>query len=198
MLETTSKSRVTLDRPTIVAAALALLDEVGIEGLSTRRLAAELGVKGPSLYWHFKNKNELLAHMAGALFLDALPEPDFTSANFDLVDWLRKGARGLRRTALSRRDGAVIMARITPTVDDDRRAFSEMTRCLHERSGLPSKDCSLTLLSLGRFAISWSLYENAAGDRVQPADWEAGFEFGLETFLKGLQVRLTEGAAGRA
>src|SRR4051812_25198547 len=107
MLEPVSRSRVTLDRATIVQTALALLDEVGMDGLSTRRLAAELGVKGPSLYWHFKNKNELLAHMAAVLFLDALPEPDFTSADFDLDDWLIKGAHGLRRTALSRRDGAI-------------------------------------------------------------------------------------------
>ena len=133
--------------------------------------------------------------MAGALFLEALPEPDFHSTDFDLEDWLAKGAHGLRSTALSRRDGAVIMARITPRVEDQRRAFSEMRRCLRDRSGLPDKDCSLTLLSLGRFAISWALYENAAGERVSDTDWEAGFEFGLQTFLKGLRVRIAENSA---
>src|SRR4051812_21463746 len=109
MLDNVAKARTVLDRRIIVQAALRLLDEVGIEGLSTRRLAAELGVKGPSLYWHFKNKSELLTHMSGALFLEALPEPDFDSTDFDLDDWLIKGAKGLRRTAMSRRDGALVM-----------------------------------------------------------------------------------------
>jgi AcrR family transcriptional regulator len=59
--ETTDRPRDkgSLDRAVIVATALMLLDEVGIDGLSTRRLAAELGIKSASLYWHFKDKAEL-------------------------------------------------------------------------------------------------------------------------------------------
>jgi len=190
MLENLAKSRAALDRRTIVQAALNLLDEVGIEGLSTRRLAAELGVKGPSLYWHFKNKNELLAHMSGALFLEALPEPDFDSADFNLDTWLADGAHGLRRTALSRRDGALVMTRIPPVVTDEKRAFSEMSRCLHVRSGMPLKDCSVTLLSLGRYAMGWALYENATPRHNPEPDWDSDFQFGLETFLKGLRARM--------
>jgi len=56
-----------MDRETIVAAALALLDEVGLDGLTTRRLAAELDVKSPALYWHFRNKQELVDEMARAI-----------------------------------------------------------------------------------------------------------------------------------
>lgn len=195
MLDTVARSKTGLDRKTIVQAALALLDEVGIEGLSTRRLAAELGVKGPSLYWHFKNKNELLSHMSGALFLEALPEPDFESPDFDLEAWLSSGAYGLRRTALSRRDGALVMTRIPPVVDNEKRAFSEMSRCLHVRSGLPLKDCSVTLLSLGRYAMGWALYENASVGRTPEPDWDSDFAFGLETFLKGLRVRIAAAKA---
>ena len=190
MLDTANRPRIALDRPTIVQAALVLLDEVGIEGLSTRRLAAELGVKGPSLYWHFKNKNALLAHMSGALFLEALPAPDFDTPDFDVCGWLSLGAYGLRRTALSRRDGALVMTRIPPVVADEKRAFSEMSRCLHVRSGLTLKDSSVTLLSLGRFAMGWALYEHASQGREPQPDWEGDFRFGLETFLKGLHSRI--------
>ena len=56
-----------LDRATIVHAALRLLDEVGIDGLSTRRLAAELGIKSASLYWHFKDQGELLLTLEPSL-----------------------------------------------------------------------------------------------------------------------------------
>ncbi|MER6299665.1 TetR/AcrR family transcriptional regulator C-terminal domain-containing protein [Kitasatospora sp. NPDC001539] len=49
-----------LSRERIVAAALRLIDEEGLDALSTRRLATELSVSGPSLYNHFATKDELL------------------------------------------------------------------------------------------------------------------------------------------
>jgi TetR/AcrR family tetracycline transcriptional repressor len=192
MLETEAKPRGTLDRPTIVKAALRLLDQVGLEGLSTRRLAAELGVKGPSLYWHFKNKDELLSHMSGEMFREALPEPDFDSPDFDWAKWLAAGARGLRKVALSRRDGARVMAKVQPFVSENSRAFDEMTRCLHERSGLSERDAAMTLLALGRYAMGWALYETTAGAVRQGPDWQSGFEYGLQTFLKGIRTQVAE------
>ncbi|MGP3984740.1 TetR/AcrR family transcriptional regulator [Streptomyces sp. KR80] len=53
-----------LSRDRIVAAALALIDHEGLDAVSTRRLAAELGVSGPSLYNHFKVKDEILDAVA--------------------------------------------------------------------------------------------------------------------------------------
>jgi hypothetical protein len=49
-----------LSRERIVTAALALIDAEGLHALSTRRLAAELGVSGPSLYNHVATKDELI------------------------------------------------------------------------------------------------------------------------------------------
>ncbi|WTW96041.1 TetR/AcrR family transcriptional regulator C-terminal domain-containing protein [Streptomycetaceae bacterium NBC_01309] len=49
-----------LSRDRIVDAALALVDAEGLDVLSTRRLASELGVSGPALYNHFATKDELL------------------------------------------------------------------------------------------------------------------------------------------
>ncbi|MBV6697912.1 TetR/AcrR family transcriptional regulator [Kitasatospora aureofaciens] len=49
-----------LSRERIVAAALQLIDAEGLDALSTRRLATELSVSGPSLYNHFATKDELL------------------------------------------------------------------------------------------------------------------------------------------
>jgi AcrR family transcriptional regulator len=53
-----------LTRERIVATAAALIDAEGLDALSTRRLAAELGVRGPSLYNHFANKDEILDAVA--------------------------------------------------------------------------------------------------------------------------------------
>ncbi|MFD5324464.1 TetR/AcrR family transcriptional regulator [Streptomyces sp. NPDC127092] len=53
-----------LSRDRIVETAGALVDAEGLAALSTRRLAAELGVSGPSLYNHFRTKDEILDAVA--------------------------------------------------------------------------------------------------------------------------------------
>lgn len=50
-----------LDKSKVINSALELLNEVGIEGLTTRKLAQKLGVEQPTLYWHVKNKRALLS-----------------------------------------------------------------------------------------------------------------------------------------
>lgn len=56
-----------LSRTRIVEAAGALVDAEGLEAVSTRRLAAALGVSGPSLYNHFRTKDEILEAVADAV-----------------------------------------------------------------------------------------------------------------------------------
>lgn len=64
-----------LDRTEIVRVSLELLDADGVEQFSTRKLAARLGIKSPSLYWHVKGKEELFAlvldHVVGECELPA-------------------------------------------------------------------------------------------------------------------------------
>ncbi|MEU7064902.1 TetR/AcrR family transcriptional regulator [Streptomyces sp. NPDC051578] len=56
-----------LSRDLIVEAAGALVDAEGLEAVSTRRLAAALGVSGPSLYNHFRTKDEILEAVADSV-----------------------------------------------------------------------------------------------------------------------------------
>ncbi|MFC9077491.1 TetR/AcrR family transcriptional regulator [Streptomyces sp. NPDC057062] len=51
----------------IVATARALVDSEGLAAVSTRRLAAELGVSGPSLYNHFRTKDQILEAVADSV-----------------------------------------------------------------------------------------------------------------------------------
>ncbi|WP_217554865.1 TetR/AcrR family transcriptional regulator [Streptomyces sp. GbtcB6] len=51
----------------IVLAARELVDAEGLAAVSTRRLAAELGVSGPSLYNHFRTKDEILEAVADSV-----------------------------------------------------------------------------------------------------------------------------------
>ena len=60
-----------LDRERIVDAAMALLDEVGLDAFSTRALAARLGVRQPALYWHFRNRRALLEAMNARMIAEA-------------------------------------------------------------------------------------------------------------------------------
>lgn len=67
--QTQDSSDDALSRARIAAAAVALLDEQGLNGLTMRRLAEQLGSGVMSLYWHVKNKEEVLA-----LALDSILE----------------------------------------------------------------------------------------------------------------------------
>jgi AcrR family transcriptional regulator len=54
----------------VVDHGLALADAEGLEAVTIRRLAAELGVTPMALYWHFRNKDELLTGLADALWAE--------------------------------------------------------------------------------------------------------------------------------
>ena len=63
-----------LSRDTVVTAALALADTEGLETLTIRRLATDLGVTPMALYWHFKDKERLLDGVS-ELVLDEIVLP---------------------------------------------------------------------------------------------------------------------------
>ncbi|PRH78497.1 TetR family transcriptional regulator [Streptomyces solincola] len=75
----------------IVATAAALVDAEGLDAVSTRRLAAELGVSGPSLYNHFRTKDEILEAVADAVSatidLSMFDEDDGRDWRTALHDW---------------------------------------------------------------------------------------------------------------
>jgi TetR/AcrR family transcriptional regulator, tetracycline repressor protein len=60
--------RVTLTPQTVIEEALVLADAEGLEAVTIRRLAKELGVTPMALYWHFHSKDELLDGMAASIF----------------------------------------------------------------------------------------------------------------------------------
>lgn len=59
-----------LNRDRILDAAFTLLNQYGLADLSMRRLATELGVAPGALYYHVKNKQELLASLASCILHD--------------------------------------------------------------------------------------------------------------------------------
>src|SRR5579863_7599077 len=60
--------RTRLTRGAVVDRALALADAAGLEALTIRKLATELGVTPMALYWHFRGKDELLEGLGERLW----------------------------------------------------------------------------------------------------------------------------------
>lgn len=103
-----------IDRRQVVDTALRLLNEVGLDGLTLRRIAKELNVQAPALYWHFKNKQELLDEMATEMFRrmaeSLMGEGKATDAGLTWQEILRDACRGLRRELLGYRDGGKVFS----------------------------------------------------------------------------------------
>lgn len=59
----------------IVERAMEIGDSEGLDAVTIRRLATDLGVTPMALYWHFKNKEQLLIGMADHLVAGFTPEP---------------------------------------------------------------------------------------------------------------------------
>lgn len=181
-----------VNRETVVSEALDLLDEVGLDAVSTRRLAKRLGVEQPSLYWYFRTKKDLLAAMAEAAMAPHAAAPLPTPGD-DWRDWFLDNTRSLRRTLLSRRDGARLHAGSTPAND--------LARIRHKMdflvtSGVPERDAQMAMLAASRFTVGSVLEEQAdSGDASDPPadmpviDHEAAFEAGLTLILDGLAHR---------
>ncbi|HEX4206332.1 MAG TPA: TetR/AcrR family transcriptional regulator C-terminal domain-containing protein [Ktedonobacteraceae bacterium] len=99
-----------LERETMVRVALVPLNDVGLDGLTVRRLAERLGVQNPALYWHFKNKQDLLDEMAKTMVADAFAELEPPAIHEQWADWLAEVAERFHLTLLAHRDGARVIA----------------------------------------------------------------------------------------
>jgi TetR/AcrR family transcriptional regulator, tetracycline repressor protein len=71
--------RTRLSKQVVVERALALGDAEGVEALTIRRLATELGVTPMALYWHFRNKDELLAALGDQVWRELDTDVDLAA-----------------------------------------------------------------------------------------------------------------------
>lgn len=176
-----------MDRSTVVRTALRVLDEVGLDGLTVRRLADELGVRAPALYWHVRDKRELLDAMADALHADAFADLELPRRGEPWVAWLAELARRLRGTALAHRDGAWLLAGRPLAGACDGRPLALATRTLVD-AGFSAAQAGHALAALHAYVQGSALTEQA--DPEPPADdlADARFEHGLHLLLAGLRL----------
>jgi TetR/AcrR family transcriptional regulator, tetracycline repressor protein len=202
---------VPIDPDLVVRTALRMLDEDGLERLTLRRLAAELGVKAPALYWHFANKRALLDAMADAVLAPAVPglagpdEPD------DWPRWLERTADVLRARLLAHPDGAALalgadLSRAPALL----RVVERTIEVLHG-AGYGLADASRAAAAFVWFVVGRTVEEQALPDpaavrrladagpsillramaeRTTPDDRDVSFRFSVGIVVAGLRARV--------
>ena len=118
-----SRRRRPLSRDRVLHTAIALADERGVDELTMRKLAKELGVEAMSLYHHVANKTDLLDGMIDLVF----SEIDAPSPGGDWKAELRKRAISTRAALApaplgDRRDGGADRPRAREPPPPRRRA----------------------------------------------------------------------------
>ncbi len=99
-----------ITRERIVAAALELLDDQGMDALTVRALASRLDVRAPALYWHVRNKQELLDEMATEVMRRVTAAFAAVPPGAGWRDDLTAYAHVLRSEYLLHRDGARVFS----------------------------------------------------------------------------------------
>ena len=219
-----AEPRLRLTRDRVLRAAIDLADEGGIEALSMRRLAQELGAGAMSLYNHVANKEDLLDGMMDVVF-SKMELPDGEDG------WkpaMRQRALSVR-TVLSRYRWAIELldSRSTPgpatlrhhdavigcfrrggfTVELTAHAISALDGYIHgfalqERNlpfDRPEDTPALARAFLAHFPTESypHLAELTVEHVLQPGyDYGQEYEFGLDLILDGLERKLRSGAAG--
>jgi len=90
----------------VLAAAMRLLDEVGLPDLTMRKLAASLDVQPSALYWHYANKQSLLAEVSNTIVAFAKP----LTPRATWQETAKLEALSLRDALLAFRDGAEVVS----------------------------------------------------------------------------------------
>ncbi|EKT59060.1 tetracycline resistance transcriptional repressor TetR [Providencia rettgeri] len=195
-----------LDKETIITAALDLLNEVGMEGLTTRKLAQKLGVEQPTLYWHVKNKRALL----DALSVEMLKRHHGHPLPVEGETWqefLRHNALSFRRALLSYRDGAKVHLGTRPSAEQYATVQKQLQFMID--SGFSLKSGLYAVSAVGHFTLGSVLEQQehlaAMGERdveqdgamplllkeaIQIMDNDDGTEaflFGLESLIRGFK-----------
>jgi TetR/AcrR family tetracycline transcriptional repressor len=162
-----------LTRDDVVRAALQTLDEVGLDGLTMRRLATQLGVQSPSLYWHVRDKDELLSLIADTICAEIVPPSEALpwAAQLDAMGW------EYRRVLLAHRDAALILAN-TPPSGPNRLRLAERMLATVVRAGFPPRIAGRAALLLLDFATNAVIEEGRSQAMSAAIGSEPGEEAG--------------------
>ncbi|MFE4974285.1 TetR/AcrR family transcriptional regulator [Kitasatospora sp. NPDC056651] len=145
-----------LTREALTQAALRVLERDGLDGLSMRKVAAEVGVKAASLYWHVRNKQELLDLLSDALLASAEPPPRQDDWRSELHEYCSR----YRRLLLDNRDAAKVVAgRLAPGPCLLNLMEDQLDRL--RSAGFSDADTAMASYLLGAFVQGFVLQEQS-------------------------------------
>jgi TetR/AcrR family transcriptional regulator, tetracycline repressor protein len=209
-----------LSRNRVAEAALALIDSSGLDALSMRRLARELGVGTMTLYHYFPSKRELL---------DAVVDVGFAGYPPPAVEgpW-RERVAGLARTAreaLSEHPGLAQIRASAPILRADALQFGEVGLRALEDAGFETEEAVKAFRLLFTYVFGFVLVSPSGAEEANKAAARAAlaalppeyyprlseavdeaaeamagdvvFEYGLDRLLDGLELRLGRGRGGQ-
>lgn len=199
-----------LSHEAVARAALEFLDRHGLEELSMRRLATELGVGTMTLYGYFRSKDELLDAVVDAAVAERPP----VAAGGPWQERLRALMRGSRE-GLDRHPAIVKVRMQRPVLRPEALRFCEQTMALLAEAGLGTDDAARTFRLLFTYVLGYSGFspqgseEDAARTSheamraLPPGDYPAmhaardelaramagtgAFEFGLDVIVAGIE-----------
>ena len=106
-------SKPLISRDAAVAASIEIIDSEGIDGFSLPRLAKYLGVRAPSLYHHFADKNEILTEVARYIAGTSVRRPR-RSPGPDWPEYFVTLALNFRQSILRHRNAAPVLLQHMP------------------------------------------------------------------------------------
>ena len=179
-------------RADVVERAIGVLDESGLEALSMRRLAADLGVQPGALYHHFEQGRPA----RGGRRRDPAPRP----SPAEIVAWdaeLHLHCVELRDAMRRHRDGAALIAQVHRS---DAEALERPMRSALERAGADQRLARVGARSLVRFVLShedddaedFSAGPGAGARRAPPPAHDVGVKVMLSRRPGGLVERGAE------
>jgi len=194
-----------LTRERIVEAAAALVDAEGLDAVSVRRLATELGVQGPSLYNHFGTKAEILDAVADAV----IARVDVSAfAEYHWVEALRRWAHSYHAELSAHPNIVPVLAHGPGTRPAALAMADRVYGALIDAGWSPARATHIGALmrylvtgsALGSFALGFdidpALYDQYPHLHSAPrlaAHHEAvdqgAFELGLDLLIDGLKAR---------
>jgi AcrR family transcriptional regulator len=211
------QTRSTLTREAIVTAALRVLDESGLDGLSMRRVADELDTGAASLYWHIADKDQLIDLMLDRIMGEIeLPEPDPEQWE----EQIRAFARQARQ--MFRRHGDVAIATLGRVpLGPNLVGIMEWSLAVLRGAGIPDRPASWFLDLMALIGAAQSVEDHiattadtawiedmgaylaalpadrfpniaGAGPELVSGDADARFEFGLDLLIRGLASYLED------
>jgi TetR/AcrR family transcriptional regulator, tetracycline repressor protein len=153
-----------VNRKMVAQAGLKLLNDVGLEQLTLRRLGTELKVQAAAIYWHFKSKEELIDEMATTVLAEGASNlvPGRISADWRV--WAAAFGHGLRKTLLAYRDGARMVAGTRLTNTEYMKTAEAIAARLLE-AGFSVREGVVLLSTIYSYTLSFVMEEQAVYPR---------------------------------